>query len=230
MNYGIIRDFRHTGSWKKLEEVALDLVRSAESRANSAMNPILGGGTRIMLAYEHRISHDIDLFIRDPQWISFLTPRLNDDFGQFPVYDEASNFLKIKLKEGEIDFIVSMSLLNLPPQVSDDSAFALEPVAEVLAKKLFYRGASLTARDIFDWWYVGNSTPDVFPAGDIQKLLGERIQGVTTSIANLQVSKPAKAVWETLITKEKPSFQEALKWAEDQLNTKPSARFRLKGP
>ena len=53
--------------------------------------------------------------------------------------DEDANSLKLRLKDGEIDFIVAMSLLGLPAEHSGETGFALEPVAEVLAKKLFYR-------------------------------------------------------------------------------------------
>lgn len=52
--------------------------------------------------------------------------------------------LKLRFVNGEIDFIVAMSLLNLPNQSKPGIPFELEPIAEVLAKKLFYRGAMLT--------------------------------------------------------------------------------------
>ena len=69
-----------TGSWRRLEQVALALVRDASERAGPPLRPLLGGGTRLMLALQHRISHDIDLFIRDPHWLGYLSPRLNDRF------------------------------------------------------------------------------------------------------------------------------------------------------
>lgn len=37
-----------------------------------------GGGTALMLLYEHRRSKDIDIFLRDPQYLTALSPRLND--------------------------------------------------------------------------------------------------------------------------------------------------------
>ena len=80
-----------------------------------------------MLGMEHRISDDIDLFIRDPQWIGYLTPRLNDKFEHLiNSYDEGATSLKLKFNEGEIDFIVSMSLLGLENKVSSESLFPLE--------------------------------------------------------------------------------------------------------
>ncbi len=137
--------YERDGSWRKLEQMALAMVTDAQQHAGAAFAPRLGGGTRLMLALEHRISHDIDLFIRDPQWIGYLTPRLNSRFETgLQSYDENAVSLKLKYAEGEIDFTVGMSLLDLPAEQSGDSGFALEPVAEVLAKKLFYRGWALT--------------------------------------------------------------------------------------
>lgn len=152
------------GSWRTLERFAWQLALHAASVAKSDFKPVLGGGTRLMLAMNHRISDDIDLFIRDPQWIGYLTPRLNDRFEHLiDAYDEGPSSLKIKLPEGEIDFIVSMSLLGLPQEKSADCLFDLEPVAEVLAKKLFYRGWALTPRDLFDWWCMENQQPADMP-------------------------------------------------------------------
>lgn len=125
------------GSWKHLEERAAGIVSEAEASAGSGrMSPLLGG-TRLMLALAHRISRDIDLFIRDPQWIGLMSPRLNDKIGDLVQgYEEDATFLKLKFSEGEIDFIVRMSLTGLPPESSEKSLFLLEPVEEVLAKKL----------------------------------------------------------------------------------------------
>ena len=145
-----VKAHKATGSWRAMEKLALEIVSDASKTAQSELNPVLGGGTRLMLALEHRISDDIDLFIRDPQWIGYLSPRLNDKFeGVISDYDEGATSLKLKLANGEIDFIVSMSLLGLPNEVSSECAFELEPVAEVLAKKLFFDEirAALTAMD-----------------------------------------------------------------------------------
>ena len=133
-----IKHHKAFGSWKELETLAIEMVNDASRNAKSEFKPVLGGGTRLMLLMEHRISNDIDLFIRDPQWIDYLTPRLNDRFdGVISGYDEGATSLKLRLHKGEIDFIVSMSLLGLQNDTSPDCAFELEPVAEVLAKKTF---------------------------------------------------------------------------------------------
>ena len=76
-----IRRFREQGSWRNLLALAQEMTADAQRHSGGVqLNAQLGGGTRLMLALDHRISNDIDLFIRDPQWIGFLTPRLNDRF------------------------------------------------------------------------------------------------------------------------------------------------------
>ena len=127
-----------SGSWKDLEKRAANIVSDAEASAKGGrLSPLLGGGTRLMLELSHRISRDIDLFIRDPQWIGLMSPRLNDKVGDLVQgYEEDATFLKLKFSEGEIDFIVRMSLTGLLPESSEKSLFLLEPVEEVLAKKL----------------------------------------------------------------------------------------------
>ena len=60
-----VADWCQQGSWRRLAAFAHTLVLDAEAQAGTRMSPLLGGGTRLMLALQHRISHDIDLFIRD---------------------------------------------------------------------------------------------------------------------------------------------------------------------
>ncbi|MCX8018401.1 MAG: nucleotidyl transferase AbiEii/AbiGii toxin family protein, partial [Rhodocyclaceae bacterium] len=73
-----LRQHLHEGSWRALHDVALHVVRLAERRAGGApMSPRLGGGTCLMLQIQHRISHDIDLFVLYAQWMGYLTPRLS---------------------------------------------------------------------------------------------------------------------------------------------------------
>lgn len=198
------------GPWRQLEAVALKVVGMAERAAGLAMSPVLGGGTRLMLALGHRLSDDIDLFIRDPQWIAYLTPRLNDEVGAMAQsYDEASDFLKLRHPAGEIDFIVRMSLLGEPPQRSELSAFMLEPVAEVLAKKLFYRGWALTPRDLYDWWAICDQCPDQIDAEQFRALLRDRAAVIENSLLALANSAGAAQRWEAMRVVSKPSIQDA---------------------
>lgn len=93
-----VADWCQQGAWRRLAAFAHIMIEDAEARAGGRMSPLLGGGTRLMLTLQHRISHDIDLFIRDPQWIGYLSPRLNDRFEDtISGYNEEANFIKIRL-------------------------------------------------------------------------------------------------------------------------------------
>ncbi len=217
-----IAAFKRQGSWRRLEQIALKLAANAQQRAGTVFAPQLGGGTRLMLALEHRISNDIDLFIRDPQWIGYLTPRLTDNFdGGLQAYDENAVSLKLRYAEGEIDFIVGMSLLGLPDETSADTAFGLEPVAEVLAKKLFYRGWALTPRDLFDWWMIETRLPAAIPAPQMAQLLKTKFTEITRALDGLAQAAAASAAWASIQAADKPDIASIAAWARESL-----ARYR----
>ena len=172
-----------------------------------------------MLTLQHRISHDIDLFIRDPQWIGYLSPRLNDRFEDtISGYNEEANFIKIRLPEGEIDFIVGMSLLGLPDESRPDTRFALEPIAEVLAKKLFYRGWALTSRDVFDWMFIEQHLPQSIPRDRLAILLKTRFDDIQASLNRLATSPAIQQEWAAIASPAKPSLETTLAWAHEQLS------------
>lgn len=183
------------------------------------MSPLLGDGTRLMLSLRHRISRDIDLFIRDPQWIGYLSPRLNDRFdGVISGYSEEANFIKLRLPDGEIDFIVGMSLLGLPAESHPGTRFALEPVAEVLAKKLFYRGWALTARDVLDWMIIEQQLPQSVPVDRLAELLKTRFDDLRAALERLSASPATLQEWAAIAAApEKPPLEKALAWAREQL-------------
>ena len=208
---------RQSGSWRNLERIALGIIADVEGETGSAFQPRLGGGTRLMLALNHRISHDIDLFIRDPQWLSYLSPRLNDRVGAVVSgYEEAADFLKLDLPDGEIDFIVRGSLLNLPDETSGDTPLLLEPVSEVLAKKLFYRGAALSPRDLYDWWAIETMLPGQVPA-EMGHLLESKRQGIDNALRMLPAAQSARQLWDAILAPDKPDFAEIAEWGRHRL-------------
>lgn len=210
-----IADHRRAGSWRVLEKLALSMAEDAQRHAGSVFQPKLGGGTRLMLALGHRISDDIDLFIRDPQWIGYLTPRLNDRFETgLKGYDESAVALKLKYPEGEIDFIVGMSLLGLPDETSPDTPFLLEPVAEVLAKKLFYRGWALTPRDLFDWWAIETRLPEAVPGDMLARLLKTKLPEIQRALDAIPQSAAAKSAWDAIKAPDKPAIQTVAAWGK----------------
>lgn len=64
--------------WESLFPHAFTLME--EVRKHGGIEPFwtFGGGTVLMLRYRHRFSRDIDLFVPDPQYLGFVTPRLSE--------------------------------------------------------------------------------------------------------------------------------------------------------
>ncbi|BAP89077.1 uncharacterized protein E1O_19460 [Burkholderiales bacterium GJ-E10] len=214
-----VLEFRERGAWRDLARLAGEMVADAERSANDKMNPLLGGGTRIMLAIGHRISDDIDLFIRDAQWIGYLTPRLNDRFeSRFSGYDETSTSLKLKTDKGEIDFIVGPSLLRREAEKDSTVPFALEPIEEVVAKKLFYRGWALTPRDLFDWRAVATHPAFLGVPKMLDELLTpEKKAAIRSALDAMATSRTASATWDSIRAPNKPMLSEAIAWGYEQL-------------
>lgn len=65
-------------TWEGLLSTALGVVDEIESRGHGALDIVVGGGTVLMMRMHHRVSKDVDIFLHDVQWLSWLTPRLND--------------------------------------------------------------------------------------------------------------------------------------------------------
>jgi hypothetical protein len=63
------------GAWQSLFQNALSVVDEIRKHGGRA-DPFFtfGGGTVLMLRYQHRLSKDIDLFVPDPQSLAYVTP------------------------------------------------------------------------------------------------------------------------------------------------------------
>ena len=107
-----------------------------------------------MMRMHHRVSKDVDVFLHDVQWLSWLTPRLNERVAEIVRdYSEQANSVKLVLSEGDIDFVVAGSVTGVAPNETLEfrgRTLMLEATEEILAKKLFYRAALLKPRDVFD--------------------------------------------------------------------------------
>lgn len=109
----------------------------------------------MMVQIGHRESHDVDIFLPDAQLLPFLDPQKRDfDFEILPsdYTGDGTTFLKLAFEIGEIDFIVAQSLTSSPTTRTTvaGEAVSLETIPEIIAKKIYHRGASIMPRDIFD--------------------------------------------------------------------------------
>lgn len=154
-------------TWKVLFGHALSLIDDVLQHGTKDLYWTFGGGTVLMLRYNHRFSKDIDIFVPDPQALGFVTPRLSSHAETLTMsYTEASNFVKLFLPEGEIDFVASPNLTEDPFVLLEllGRKVRVETSAEIIAKKFWHRGNRLTARDIFDFALVAEREPDELDA------------------------------------------------------------------
>ena len=109
-----------------------------------------------MLQINHRESFDVDIFIDDPQLLPYLNPKTQGyalDINPDGYQSDGSRTLKIVFENvGEIDFICAPSLTDNPTVKAEVRGrdVLLETPGEIIAKKIFYRGATMQPRDMFD--------------------------------------------------------------------------------
>lgn len=139
--------------WETLFQRALQLIDSTHAAGVELKSWSFGGGTVLMRRHRHRFSKDIDIFLPDPQYLGYLTPKLNDFAESLTTdYVEQAQSLKLRFQEGEIDFVASAALTKDPTSIEQlfGRDVAVETSAEIVAKKVWHRGERFTARDIFD--------------------------------------------------------------------------------
>jgi hypothetical protein len=182
-------------SWKEMLASAVAIFEDLEGKGFRRPDVVIGGGTVLMFRFEHRLSKDIDFFMHDAQWLSLLTPRLNDTTAAMTTdYQEQGNSLKLVLPRGDIDFIVSGPVTDA--EATDSIAFMgrtflLEATEEILAKKLFYRAAHFQPRDVFDFAVVierdrASAVRALAAAGANRDILSRRIEQLSRlSLARL---------------------------------------------
>lgn len=110
----------------------------------------------MMIQIGHRESHDVDIFLDDPQLLGFIDPSKSSlQFDVVPdgYQGDGARFQKFAFEDlGEIDFIVAGPLTQQPfvAHDIDGHTIMLEAIPEIIAKKIYYRGAEAKPRDIFD--------------------------------------------------------------------------------
>lgn len=154
--------FERAGIWREIFAAALTLT---DHLATVVRNPTwsFGGGTVLMLRINHRHSKDVDLFVPDPQYLGYFSPRLTDAAEALTTqYEEAAEYLRLVLPIGEIDIVVGTSLTEHPWDLTvfQGRTICVESCAEIVAKKMWHRGDRAKARDLFDLCAVADLEPE----------------------------------------------------------------------
>jgi len=125
-----------------------------------------GGGTALFVHLNHRISYDVDIFVRSSDVVADLAPNRNATTKRLlgeRKYDYPGNYLKLRMDEGEIDFIVASYRTREQPFFEwefDGRIVKIETPWETIAKKIFFRPSNFKVRDMFDMIAVMARHPD----------------------------------------------------------------------
>jgi hypothetical protein len=177
-------------NWAQLFRIARDLIRQANSQQVVIDHWTFGGGTAMMLQIDHRESRDVDIFLSDPQQLSFLDPQKQDfEFEIRPDGYEGDGIRSLKLVfgSGEIDFIVAGALTSAPTiqrEIEGEIVY-LETIPEIVTKKVFYRGSNIMPRDVFDIAAAGKESADAI----IEQLRSYKDK-VTQTLAAMEKMNP----------------------------------------
>jgi hypothetical protein len=124
----------------------------------------LGGGTGLALKLDHRISYDIDIFLENASHLRALSPNQNTAARAISNrWQEPGHYLRLEREEGVVDFIIAAQQTDLTPWIYSFKGrdVPIEEPAEILAKKLKYRGSRIIPRDIFDILAVHRFDPAI---------------------------------------------------------------------
>lgn len=173
---------RGPSQWPVLFDLAMEIFGHLEKTVGFAPSWSFGGGTALMLQIDHRESHDIDIFLDDPQILPFLNPQIQD-FAMTRRPDEyktdGTQALKLAFDElGEIDFICSSAILDVASERHDvrGQIVDLETPAEIAAKKVYFRGWNLQPRDMFDLAAIAEHHGDDYLVSALRECGRERCQ------------------------------------------------------
>jgi predicted nucleotidyltransferase component of viral defense system len=198
------------GAWKDLLPHALSIIEDIKSHGTPDPFWTFGGGTVLMFRYQHRLSKDIDIFVPDPQYLGFVTPRLSDVAAAVSTdyVEDQSSYVKLIRPEGEIDFVASPNLTDTPFEIwkIGGQQIRVETAAEIVAKKLWHRGDRATARDLFDLSLIIEREPEalVKAAKFLRKNAEPFISQISSRAAVLKVQFA-----EIDILNYRPSYDEA---------------------
>jgi len=197
-------------AWRVLFRRALEII-DAVPAGTRYDDWSFGGGTVLMRRFRHRVSRDVDLFVPDPQYLGYVSPRLNDKAEELTQkYLETEMSVKLYFPEGEIDFIASAPVTKDPPAVERilGRDVRVESTAEIIGKKVLYRGRAFTGRDLFDLALVATRDPAAIET--IRPILRRHRDALRERIA--AGGKALRTAFEALDTLEfRPTYEECLR-------------------
>jgi Nucleotidyl transferase AbiEii toxin, Type IV TA system len=203
--------------WARLFRIACSIIRQANSPQSVIEDWTLGGGTAMMLQIDHRESHDIDIFLSDPQQLPFLDPQTHDFQFEIQPADyrgDGNRFLKLAFQGiGEIDFIVANSLTSAPTtsMTVEGEDVQIETIPEIITKKIYHRGLSIKPRDIFDIAAAGQQ--HAASIIDELKLYRNEVIGALSTMEKLNPEFLDRAISELAI---KPEYETIAKTARER--------------
>ena len=204
-------------AWEILFQRALVLTDDARRLGIPVDTWTFGGGTVLMRRHHHRLSKDIDIFIDDPQFLGYVSPRLSPAAESLTSdYAEDQNFVKLSFPEGEIDFVAAAPLTKKPanPEMLFGRPFLVETSTEIVAKKVWHRGADFTARDIFDFALVAEREHEALK--EIAPILRDRREAMLSRME--QHEAQLREAFESLIVLDYGrSFDECVEIVKDAL-------------
>ena len=171
--------------WRTLIAIAIERL---EGVGLDRTQWIWGGGTVLMLRYHHRLSRDVDIFINDVQYLSYLSPRLNEaETSNILGYSEQANHLRLEYSQGEIDFLtVAPVFPDIMPEKKQlegiEGFIQLMPDKEILAQKLHYRAAGFTGRDLYDFAAVTIANPALLGDVDLRNIAAQKRDALEVSL------------------------------------------------
>lgn len=198
------------GVWKDLLPHALSIIEDIKNHGTPDPFWTFGGGTVLMFRYQHRLSKDIDIFVPDPQYLGFVTPRLSDVAAAVSMdyVEDHSSYVKLIRSEGEIDFVASPNLTETPFEMWNIGGhhIRVETAVEIVSKKLWHRGDRAAARDLFDLSLVIEREPEALLKA--AKFLRKHAEQFISQLASRAVVLKAQFV-EIDVLNYRPSYDEA---------------------
>ena len=197
-------------AWKVLFRRALEIIDAVAASGTRYDDWSFGGGTVLMRRFGHRVSRDVDIFVPDPQYLGYVSPRLNDKADALTQkFLETEMSVKLYFPEGEIDFIASDPVTKDPYAVERilGREVRVESTAEIIGKKVRYRGRMFTGRDLFDLALVATRDPAAIDA--IRPILRAQRSAIRERIAT--GGKALRTAFEALDTLDyRPSYDECV--------------------